>query len=56
MKSIWTNYRTTIFGLSSAVLFYLIQHHIGNLPLENTLYSVSLMLGGASAADAAASK
>jgi hypothetical protein len=47
------NYRTTIFGCAAATLSYLVQQHIGNVGLEQALLSLSLMLAGASAADAA---
>ena len=47
-----SNYRTTIFGCVSAVLSYLVTNHIGNVGIEQTLLSLSLLLAGAAAADA----
>jgi hypothetical protein len=51
--SVFSNYKTTICGLSAAVLNYLIAQHVGNLQLEQTLLSAALLFGGAAAADAA---
>jgi hypothetical protein len=47
------NYRTTVFGLASAVLTFLIANHVGPIGIEQTLLSLSLLLSGAAAADAA---
>jgi len=47
-----SNYRTTIFGLAAAVLSYLVQNHIGNVGIEQTLLSLALLMTGAAASDA----
>jgi len=50
-KAVATSYRTTVFGLVAAVLAFLVQHQIGNVPIEQNLYNLALLLLGASAAD-----
>jgi hypothetical protein len=53
LTNVLGHYRTSLFGLAAAVLSYLVSNHIGNMPIEQTLLSLALLLGGAAAADAA---